>query len=427
MASSTGIGRISPNSIFFITLAASMVLYLFSLLSVVGLSARQNERLVNYELSLLIKGHEVDLRSGQFRAFSESAGIDGPASVVIVNTFDHSRFESSGNEFTSAQQCSEVPYFQYNISLCRPRLIPWTYLGLITLMYVTIIALAFFAFIKANKAMVVSFTDLFAIAGLQFPENLNFSEAWRFALTMARQFNRFQAQSLEFNKNQAIAQIASQVAHDIRAPVMALQAISGLQNSMSKEEGDLLRSVAARITNIADDLLKRGASETSAADAKESITDARKLLSEIVAEKAMAYHDRSNVSFLLDIDNKSDHTLVVDQGELSRALSNLINNSVEAVNDGGEIKISLRATKQRINFSVADNGNGMNDSVLKRFGEKGFSSGKENSTSGSGLGVYHAKKLVERFGGSFSVFSRVGQGTIVTLGFPRSGSEQVLA
>ena len=125
----------------------------------------------------------------------------------------------------------------------------------------------------------------------------------------------------------------------------------------------------------------------------------------------------------IEADFKSSYGAFVkaDGKDLMRLLSNLINNSVEAFADKtGEVTVAVRAYRETIHLSVRDNGRGIPPEVLKRLGEAGVTHGKEGTESGSGLGVYHAKKSVEAIGGKFNIASQVGMGTQMDILLPRT-------
>jgi anti-sigma regulatory factor (Ser/Thr protein kinase) len=106
-------------------------------------------------------------------------------------------------------------------------------------------------------------------------------------------------------------------------------------------------------------------------------------------------------------------------GDLNRVLSNIINNAIEAVPENtGKVSIYLFTSDKNSLIKVVDNGKGMSPETLKSLGRVGFSYGKENTTSGSGLGFYHAKKTIESFGGEIKVESKVGVGTTVSIYLP---------
>lgn len=96
--------------------------------------------------------------------------------------------------------------------------------------------------------------------------------------------------------------------------------------------------------------------------------------------------------------------------------SNAINNSAEAFGDNqGLIEVILNSNKDKISLTVSDDGKGIPPHILAKLGQKGVTHGKEGTQSGSGLGVYHAKKTIESFGGNYEIQSPVAQGTSVII------------
>jgi hypothetical protein len=70
---------------------------------------------------------------------------------------------------------------------------------------------------------------------------------------------------------------------------------------------------------------------------------------------------------------------------------------------------------------VSDNGEGIAPDLLTRLGERGVSHGKEGfETSGWGLGLPHARETIEKAGGTFTIQSHVGSGTMVMFTLPRA-------
>jgi anti-sigma regulatory factor (Ser/Thr protein kinase) len=105
----------------------------------------------------------------------------------------------------------------------------------------------------------------------------------------------------------------------------------------------------------------------------------------------------------------------VQERELKRGLSNLINNSVEAIAGSGKVTARITAEDRQIILSITDNGMGIPDEILTRLGERGFTHGK---AGGSGLGLHHARSTVALWGGSLSIQSSTGAGTNVEIRLP---------
>jgi signal transduction histidine kinase len=110
----------------------------------------------------------------------------------------------------------------------------------------------------------------------------------------------------------------------------------------------------------------------------------------------------------------------VPKGELSRALSNLINNSVEAIDQGqGIVWISLACNGSENVIQIRDNGKGIPTKHLLDLGSPGFSFGKGDlDQSGNGLGLFHAKTTIENLGGRIKIESTEGLGTTISLILP---------
>lgn len=222
----------------------------------------------------------------------------------------------------------------------------------------------------------------------------------------------------------AFGQIAAKVAHDIRSPLAALNMLLKKNvASLPEEERNIIRSATQRINDIANNLLNQkkekdlGKTSFSKKTAPEL---AAILLENIVSEKRAQYSER-DIQFQLNIDENVHGVFVdVNANELSRALSNLINNSVEAIPENrkekGKVVLGLTVTSnQTVLFSVMDNGIGMHPEQLAQILEKSVSVGKEN---GSGIGLSSAIQSIESWNGIFSIKSQFGTGTQVDFALP---------
>lgn len=261
------------------------------------------------------------------------------------------------------------------------------------------------------------------------PLAISFSLSGLFALFAAFAIQqREKAQTLkllkeksdELIKSQAISNFASQIFHDVRSPLAALNMVVGTLGQLPEEKRLLIRNSVQRINDIANNLLEQGKvkKEVVPKDKMSSILLAPQVDS-LISEKRAQFRDKMAVQIECDIQDGYGIFSMVDAVELKRVLSNLINNSVEAFSDsGGKVSVKLSKTKDRVQISVADNGKGIPQDILARIGEKGVSHGKEGSTSGSGLGLFHAKSTVESFLGNFSITSVENKGTSIVIQLP---------
>ena len=128
-------------------------------------------------------------------------------------------------------------------------------------------------------------------------------------------------------------------------------------------------------------------------------------------------HTKKQISFET---NSADPVIIeIDEIEFARSVSNLINNSIEALHDGGSVRVHLRAYKNQATIIVSDDGAGIPELIVSKLGHEKLTFGKCGSSSGNGLGVFHARQTTLKAGGSFNIQSKLSEGTIVSMTLPR--------
>jgi len=105
-----------------------------------------------------------------------------------------------------------------------------------------------------------------------------------------------------------------------------------------------------------------------------------------------------------------------DSGALSHALINLCVNAVDAMPEGGSLRIRTMSDAQSVTISVKDSGQGMSPEVVRKAIEPFFTT--KPIGKGTGLGLAMVYGTVKAHRGSFEIRSEPGQGTEVILGFP---------
>lgn len=216
------------------------------------------------------------------------------------------------------------------------------------------------------------------------------------------------------------ADVAHQVAHDIRSPLSTINLVTGVATGLRDDQRELLRQATKRINNIAQDLLKQykksDSLDQSAPTIKSEINVAR-ALREVVNEKLI--HVLPSSSTTITIQMTSDFERVsypLDEGIFQRVVSNLLNNSIEASGNDGRILVKGVMAKKLFVLTIEDNGCGMTEKTLEKVGYKGFTFGKGDANSG--VGLYHARTFAESYGGSLSIESELSVGTKVSLILP---------
>jgi signal transduction histidine kinase len=240
-----------------------------------------------------------------------------------------------------------------------------------------------------------------------------------------KQFQEHAIASIRAEQRAALAAQAQQVAHDIRSPLSALELFLESFEQMPEDMRTVMKGCVSRVIDVSNSLLENfKATEvvapiaTEGTQAAEGIMGAKEncllvaLIDPIVSEKRIQYKNRKGLKIKANYtaDSYGLFSLVTPQ-LFKRNLSNIIDNAVEAIENEGEVNITLRAAEgDKVRITVEDNGKGISQDRLAEIGKKGLTFGKEN---GSGLGIFYTKKAVEEAGGVFTISSELGKGTKV--------------
>jgi PAS domain S-box-containing protein len=214
----------------------------------------------------------------------------------------------------------------------------------------------------------------------------------------------------------AIGSTAGMVGHDIRNPLQAMmsdvfllkQLLTSMPHMPTKTEVeeslDGLEKNIAYVNKIVADLqdyarpLKPEYSQIDAADIVNSVLKNVALPDNIKLELSVAAPQRFS----------SEATFI------RRSLTNLVNNALQAMPDGGTLSISAKECHDKVAFTVIDTGVGIPDDVKPKL----FSPMMTTKSKGQGLGLAVVKRLIEGIGGRVTVESQVGKGTEFTIELP---------
>lgn len=243
-------------------------------------------------------------------------------------------------------------------------------------------------------------------------------------ITIAAHFNEKRAEMELLQKDkvyyEARKNIAEQVAHDIRSPLAAIKtALSNFTGDVTENRRIMIINAATRINDIANNLLSQFK------DTEIEIGIPQKMAPELVfvmldsitSEKRYEY-EKKPVEIQLNIAKDAYGCFtMIHSASFKRVLSNLINNSMEAITSKGIIDIGLKCTSDKIIITIKDNGCGIPSDILPKITRKGFSHEKK---SGAGIGLSYAKNYIEYLNGDLLIQSEVGIGTVVTMTLSRS-------
>ena len=225
-----------------------------------------------------------------------------------------------------------------------------------------------------------------------------------------------QQQLIQSEKLAAVGQLTAGIVHDVKNP---LTVIKGLAESLQEETGfdagtqkdlSLICESATKANQIVGDLLKfsrQSTPEMQYQDFKATV-EASLRITGYLARKA-------NVQVITDLPQQSVPA-TYDAQQIEQVLINLIQNAIQAMPQGGTLRVSLSQAGEAIALAIQDTGIGIPPENLHRIFDPFFTTKPEGEGTGLGLSVSYG--IITHHRGRIDVESVVGQGTTFTILLP---------
>lgn len=229
--------------------------------------------------------------------------------------------------------------------------------------------------------------------------------------------------------NAAKGEFLSRMSHDIRTPLNAVLGFAEL----AQDEPDISPQVSEYLEGIDEsgkyllglindvlDMSKIEASKLKLSPEPYSFEDFENSIFAIVASRAK----EKGVSFIIHNEVTAGETVLLDKLRIRQVFINLLNNAVKFTPEGGEVEFRITSGQPTedgrlpLTFTVRDTGIGMSEDFMKTKLFQSFeqeNSEKNQTNTGTGLGLTIAKQLVELMDGTIECKSRQGVGTTFTV------------
>lgn len=236
--------------------------------------------------------------------------------------------------------------------------------------------------------------------------------------TMAHNFNLMtrELSATEMLRNDFI----ENVSHEFKTPLAAIEGYvtllqrKGLSEEKRKEYTERILFNTKRLSALTGNILLLSRLENQEIEIKKESYSLDEQLREIILMYEPQWSGKN-----LDLDIDLDPAVCCGNKDLlAQVWQNLIGNAVKFVADNGRIRILLRQKENAIEVSVVDNGSGMTAEVMNRVYEKFYQGDTSRSSSGNGLGLTLAKRIIDLHDGTIHVSSKVGSGTTFTVALP---------
>jgi two-component system, OmpR family, sensor kinase len=211
--------------------------------------------------------------------------------------------------------------------------------------------------------------------------------------------------------------------HELRTPFAVLSAELELAGKPGRSQRELAEAVAsaseeaARLSRLTDDLLLLATSDEDRLAARAEPVDLGALLSR-VAELAGQRGSAAGVTCRANV--PGGLTVLVDPGQIRRAVDNLVDNALRFAPDGSQIAITALAEGEDAAIEVADAGPGFPPGYLPYAFER-FSrpdTGRARASGGAGLGLSIVRAIAQAHGGTVTAANQPSGGAVVRIDLP---------
>lgn len=199
--------------------------------------------------------------------------------------------------------------------------------------------------------------------------------------------------------------------HDLKTPLATIQGLNGViamivKDQRVKNHTDKISTSVEKISSIISEILH---------DNKLSIIDVRE-----ITDFLKTYLSLEDQQTKVEIDILNENKIYANKYLLSRALINIIDNSLKAIDpQNGLVRVKVWRENEHVVFSIHDNGEGIPKESLQKIWELGFT--KVEST---GLGLNFVRKVIDDHCGKIKIDSIVGVGTTATISLPEVGEDE---
>jgi len=222
----------------------------------------------------------------------------------------------------------------------------------------------------------------------------------------------------------AQARFVADASHELATPVAGIRGYTGILRRWGAEDpvvrGEAIDAIdreSKRMARLTSDLLSLLHADQGIRLKTERF-DLNALARERLAATASRYLDKN-----IEFEGPEDESLLMvgDPERLEDVISILLDNAGKYTQEGGTVALRTHRQREEIIIEVSDTGKGIPSHELPRLFDRFFrsESARAEGESGFGLGLAIAKNIVDSMGGSISVDSEVGEGTVFTVVLPR--------
>lgn len=213
----------------------------------------------------------------------------------------------------------------------------------------------------------------------------------------------------------------SNVSHEIKTPLAVISNYAqSLQNpdlpeELKQEYIKIIIHSSRKLSGLISNILKLGKLEKQNIQPVVDAYDVCEQICDCILQFEALWEERQ-IELEVELDDLV--SIEADASLLELVWNNLLSNAVKFTEPGGTVTVKQSTAGGEVIVSVRDTGCGMTRETMKHIFDKFYQGDTSHSTEGNGLGLALALRIVELSGGTLSVESELGKGTIFTVRLP---------
>ena len=261
-------------------------------------------------------------------------------------------------------------------------------------------------------------------SGEKFPVNISFSTFelegriyFTAIITDLTEIKELQERAKRMERLALLGRVVAEIAHEIKNPLMMIggfanQVLRNIKEEKNKKKLGIIIDEVERLENLLARLKEYYSPPPSVSDR----INISKIIKDISSLIKGELEDRE-IILRVDI---PEHELYIKGNEekLRQVIINIMRNGIEAMENGGELHLSLQKKGDLVEIRITDTGRGIPENIQDKIFLPFFTT----KSGGSGLGLGISKKIVEDHNGSLSFKTKEGEGTTFIIRLPVSSS-----
>ena len=241
------------------------------------------------------------------------------------------------------------------------------------------------------------------------------AEAFNRMADRLREMIRKEGEQKQF---ESFARLSSVLTHDLKNQILSLSLLVNNMERKFDREGfkeDAMRTLSDSVNNLQNLVAKLSDPRTPTKRFRE-----RSNLSHLVDRVVQRTAAQASGKFNVSSDLTPEIFIFVDGKAVERVIENLVINALEAMPDGGALRVATWRENGSAFVAVADTGKGMTEEFMR---ERLFHPFATTKKKGIGLGLYSCRDIIEQHGGRIDVASRINVGTEFKVILPLKAEE----